>query len=350
VACNNGSRRTIVITLIGCSLGACASTQLNYNTLDLASTVDNLLTSQIVFNLGRFLVDPYANPAQVSIPSGSVTTTNQGSLTGVTPVNTAATATLQSATAAGAVLPAITSVVTNSVASATITPSVGNQASQNWTLMTDTDSDQERRLRALYRYATHATSEKDLCTEYPLIVTQCQQGMAGGHGGDTAACAPTQAAINGPVITGTALDSQFLREPGCVICSREANKSNPGAHSFYHQHPGPHTDYRSHPFPYCDFPDLKSAVQKSDLYINPRLTNTWLWADACGPDVPKDHCFYLGNYGDRALFTSDLEDYRQFVLFVQEATNQGSTQGQSGKSKSGAAFQGAASPTFFQVR
>ena len=45
----------VAACIAGClAVFGCASTQLNYNTLDLAASSDNLITSQILFNLGKF--------------------------------------------------------------------------------------------------------------------------------------------------------------------------------------------------------------------------------------------------------------------------------------------------------
>jgi hypothetical protein len=67
------------------------------------------------------------------------------------------------------VLPAITRTTSGLAGSATLTPSGTNQASQNWSISTDTDPDQERRLHALYRFATY-TDYWTLCSEYPLTL------------------------------------------------------------------------------------------------------------------------------------------------------------------------------------
>jgi hypothetical protein len=399
--------------------GACASTQLNYNALDLSGTVDDLLTNQIVYNLGRFWVDSYANPSQASIPSGSIGTTNQASASLSAPLNTAVTETNQAATAAGAVIPSITRVSTGVLASTTITPSLNNQATQSWSLSPNTDSDQERRLRALYRFATRAackgpesisavckppeqridsdknelrhslctkaaaaatacSSSKDketrfckearceqaacqflkkqpnaqieiktacelearnevllklwknphddprkkkLCAEYPLIVTQASSNSSR-EGGRISfkELAPGQSQDckgDKTCISVVAYDAQFLREPGCIICSASANKGNPAASIL-----APLSNY-------CNVPDLGYM----ELYINPRLTSDWLQVSSDMMDV-STKSIYMGRYSGLNLCYSDPEDYRQFVLFVLEATNLGSTTGQSGKSGS----------------
>jgi hypothetical protein len=287
----------------------CASAQLNYNAFELAGSIDDLLTSQVVFNLARFLDNPSGTPAQVSIGTGSVTTTNQASLSLSSPLTTATTTTNAAATAAGAVLPALTRTTSSVANSFMLTPSATNQQTQNWSLTTDSESDQERRLRALYRYATGAIGWKQLCQEYALISST--PAAASSVSGEQ----PT---------TEPALDGQFLREPSCVICSDVVNAYNISA--------AKHDRY-------C------SGSRK--LYVNPRLRQDWLVATQSEPDV-LDGLTYIGRYRDHFLFTRDAEHFHQFVLFIFEATQLGSTAGQSGKNSAPARLMNntPAAPTF----
>jgi hypothetical protein len=288
-----GHRGPVGVVCTACVLLlGCASAQLNYNALDLAGSIDDLLTNQVVFNLVRFLDNPNGSPAQVSIGAGSVTTTNQASLSLSSPLTTAVTTTNTAATAAGAILPALTR-TTSGVANAfTLTPSATNQATQNWSLTTDSDSDQERRLRALYRYATRATSWVQLCKEYALISTNPAMSQS----------APGEQNVTEPV-----LDGQLLREPGCVICSDKANANSISVLKHSRYCPG-----------------------SKDLYVNSRLTHDWLVQGELGVGQIAG-LTYIGHYGDRNLYTNDPEQYHQFLLFVLEATIVGSTAGQSGK-------------------
>jgi hypothetical protein len=137
-------------------------------------------------------------------------------------------------------LPAITRTSSGLANPFTLTPSATNQATQSWSLTTDTDSDQERRLRALYRYATEAIDWKILCQEYSLI------------------------SIN----------------------------ANPAA----------------------------SRTPKTQPLL-----------DALGGVDSPVGLRYIGRYRDYVLYTRDTEQFYQFVLFILEATNLGSTTGQSGK-------------------
>src|SRR4051812_38514504 len=60
-----------------CFLGVgCASTQLNYNTADLASSLSSLAKTQILFNLAQTITDPEFVPSQVTISIGTAETAN----------------------------------------------------------------------------------------------------------------------------------------------------------------------------------------------------------------------------------------------------------------------------------
>ena len=64
--------------MLACALLAgCVSTQLNQNTLDLASTVAYLHRSQVIDNLGRFIDNPDTIPAEVALTGGIVQVKNE---------------------------------------------------------------------------------------------------------------------------------------------------------------------------------------------------------------------------------------------------------------------------------
>lgn len=427
-------RNTFVSGIIALTATGCASTQLNYNALDLAGTVDDLITKQIVHNLGKFVFSPTAIPTQVSIASGSVTTTGQVSASLNTPLNKSLTATTQIASS-------ITQISTGVLAASTIMPTANDQWSQNWGLSPITDADQMRRLSALYRYVTHPDTQSvsRFCSEFPLVSTQgsasptpsgsSQDDAAwkvtadidrpyayesyvnkyqnhvdaanlrktqiqkigtespsdpdeywwknalildtsneykvyldkylhapnkgdgeGGNGKHVVAAlsqikkaiirqagagevgsqlsgnpppAVTSRATASGNITMTAADALFLVEPSCIICSKEANRGKIGASLESHRD-------------YC--PIASSAGNRApDLYKNPKLRNGWLtvlgetggYALRSSRDVHIPQL--IGSYGVHTLYTTDIESYHQFVLFVLEAAAQGSTSGQSGK-------------------
>jgi hypothetical protein len=65
------------IALLG---SGCASTQLNYNTADLANSLNSLAKKQIFFNLGQALTDPEFVPSQVTISIGTAQTPTRSHL------------------------------------------------------------------------------------------------------------------------------------------------------------------------------------------------------------------------------------------------------------------------------
>src|SRR5262245_466853 len=57
-------------------VAGCASTQLNYNTADLASSLNSLTKRQIFYNLAQALTDPEFAPSQATISIGTAQTLN----------------------------------------------------------------------------------------------------------------------------------------------------------------------------------------------------------------------------------------------------------------------------------
>jgi hypothetical protein len=307
----------LVCVALAWVLSGCASAQLNYNTLEISSTVDHLVTSQVLYNIAKYVENPWAVPAQVNIPAGSVQTTNQLSASYTDPVNKALTAINTVATAAAKTVTNTNQVVT---AATTVTPSANDQWSQNWSLSPVIDGDQVRRLRALYRYVTRP-EEVDLCAEYPRILTQLT-GISYTRDGDDQ--------------TIVADDTLFLNEPSCIIC-REGPTNAPTLRKKGSRPPAAY--HRN----ICV--RNAKASKGEDYYINGRLTNHWLrWRSPSGRTSypsPCDQDIFLGTYLGYSLYTTEWKGFQEFVVFILEATSQGSTVGQSGKTPakgSGGAF------------
>ena len=68
--------RSLVCIAICLAGSGCASTQLNYNAADLASSLNSLTKKQIFFNLTQALKDPEFVPSQVTISIGTAQTAN----------------------------------------------------------------------------------------------------------------------------------------------------------------------------------------------------------------------------------------------------------------------------------
>ncbi len=155
-------------------LAGCASAQLNYNAMDLATSSSDLISTQILSNLAKFRRFPFAIPSQVSIPSGSVTTTNSVTPTFGSPLGLQATTSVANTVAA-----TLSGTTTHTALSpnGTFTLGASDQWSQNWSISPLQDPDQLRRLRAIYRFGAGLIDRAELACEYPLI-----QKAAGGGG------------------------------------------------------------------------------------------------------------------------------------------------------------------------
>jgi len=185
-----------------CPLGlllttACASTQLNHNTLDLGSTVEQLLTAQVVYNLAKFIETPLAVPSQLVINGGSAQTANTLNAQSFNPLMKAVTV---AATA--------TSATTTKVdAAKTMTLSGTNVATQNWSFEPVNDADQLRRLYALYRFVIAGNNDRDaqkqLLTDYPIHNVTSSGDTVGMRARDVPLPDPTA-----------------LIGPNCVLCTK----------------------------------------------------------------------------------------------------------------------------------
>jgi hypothetical protein len=152
--------RILACCVSSLSLFGCASAQLNFNTLEIASTVESLQTKQVLYNISKFIDDPDTVPDQVVVSSGSVGTTNS-----ITPTLTN-TLLHTYATAAGAVATGLTRSLTQGE-----TGAATDQWTQSWGIAPISDGDDLRRLRTLYRFAAFGHFDP---SEYPprLVAVQ----------------------------------------------------------------------------------------------------------------------------------------------------------------------------------
>ncbi len=129
-------------------VSGCASSQLNYNTLDLASSVGDIQTQQVLYNLSLILDDPAAIPTHVDLSAGTASTSNSIGPNISSPIPE----TIAQVTAGGT---GTGNVLQNTFARTGVTASVSGQNlySQSWNYTPVTDGDELRRLRALYKYA-----------------------------------------------------------------------------------------------------------------------------------------------------------------------------------------------------
>jgi hypothetical protein len=336
-------RATIALTTMLVVAG-CASTQLNYNTLDIASTYDQLITKQITVNIKKSLESKYGLPAFVKVTAGTATTTNSVTPSGTAALSTGITSAAQT-TAAGLFNG---STRTTSRAGPGLSVSASDQWSQTYTLTPVIDTDQLRRLRALYQYVTRQLPYGDQEFEcgYPLIETGASAGAESGGGAATQTTvtvtvddkpvkvtlntAPSKASVPKTIYVRRAFktteegkfqgytwvqvspDVTFIQMPGCILCdygrALTADDMN-----FLPQN----SSLR------------KNATKVHKLEKNIALRNDWLVLP--GDDIPTDAIalpsngletiYVRGAYFGEAAF--GLKYFNEFALFTEDASSQG---------------------------
>jgi hypothetical protein len=132
---------SLAATAIAVALAGCASAQLNYNTMEIASTVESLQTRQVLYNISKFIDDPDTIPDQIAISSGTVSVTNS-----VTP-NISGTLAQSNVVAAAR---SATRTVTKLLSAAG-----SDQWTESWGISPISDGDALRRLRALYLFVAN---------------------------------------------------------------------------------------------------------------------------------------------------------------------------------------------------
>jgi uncharacterized membrane protein YgcG len=147
-------------------LSACASTELNYNTLDLGSTTNDLLTRQIGYNLSNFIDSELAFPAQIIINSGTATTADSLQPTVTAPFSKQFTNT--AAVAMSGNNPGTTLTNAAQLGAFGLSLQAQDTRTQNWAYATITNARQAARLSALYRFAVDGDKKK-LKENYPLL-------------------------------------------------------------------------------------------------------------------------------------------------------------------------------------
>jgi hypothetical protein len=154
-----------LIAIAACGLPGCATPLLNSNTLDLASTVNDLAIRQIVYNLAKTKDNQFALPSQVWIGSGQVTAVASVTPNISGPFNPLLTATTQVTTALATTT---SSTNTKTQASSTGTLSGQLQGQSSWSVTNLQESETLRRLRLLYQYGAGHIPAEDLLCDYPV--------------------------------------------------------------------------------------------------------------------------------------------------------------------------------------
>jgi hypothetical protein len=154
------------------ALSNCSTALLNSNTLDLATTIDNLAVRQVIFNLAKIKNSKWALPSQIQISSGQVSARTNVAPSISSPLNAAVTGTTQVASqvvaATGALTTTTTGIQTSNTPNASASVSSTVEDTENWNVVPVQDPDQLRRLRLLYQYGARQIEAVDLLCLYPI--------------------------------------------------------------------------------------------------------------------------------------------------------------------------------------
>jgi len=295
----------------------CASTQLNYNTADLASSLNSLTKRQILYNLAQALTDPEFVPSQATISIGTAQTLNSVTPSISVPLGTPVLATTRTdfGRAAGGFF---------STAVTSPTPTLGVQMvdawNQSWTMVPINRATQLRRLRALYQYATGTMSgrnravdltleeaERQFLCEYPL-----QSHTVSPSGGNVTfrieGCADNITKESQARVVHA--DPTFTQGPTCVICIDDLNAKQ------LRPHINPNLKYH---------------------FLRPQKSNGMASVGSYGPidfyvcESPEADCPRVAHqepFDGRKAFSD-------FILFVYEAASTAGAPGGSGRSTGG---------------
>lgn len=345
----------------------CASSQVNYNALEIASTYDQLMTKQVSFNLAKTFCDPEGIPAFVKITSQTATTQNSISPSFTFPLSSQVTNILALTTAPAG----LTSATTHQAQTAgkSLGISGTDQWNQTYSLSPVIDPDQLRRLRLLYQYVTRQllvgdnaknperTPTKEFEALFPIIETSGSKGggsapettltitegrrtitlKQGGTAASVSDCPvyvrrtfapPRNGLFDGYSLAVVSPDVTFIKQPGCILCDvRDAI-----------------TEF--------DFavmrPFLPPGTKIGDIHVltkNPDLRDDWLY----GPDEPKEANavplparvqpeLYAREtvYDDRGnKIGKGIYFFYQLVLFSEDASSQGTGSPASGGQSDG---------------
>ena len=222
-------RRLVCIAV--CFLGSgCASTQLNYNAADLATSLHSLTKKQIFFNLAQALNDPEFVPSQVTISIGSAQTANSITPSLSLPLGSPI-ATISRFTSAASPSAQFSTQATS--ASPGLGIAVSDAWNQSWTMVPANSSNQLRRLRTLYQYVTGTMPRGDMATDlsqeeadkqflcdYPIQALAVSASPAGNIIFKLDGCQDNYAKPRARVVHA---DPTFTQGPNCVICIDDLN-------------------------------------------------------------------------------------------------------------------------------
>ncbi len=296
----------------------CASTQLNYNTADLASSLNSLTKKQIFFNLAQALEDPDFVPSQVTISIGTAQTANSVSPSISIPLAPAIATTTRFTSARN---PSAQYGAQIGSGSPTLGVQVTDAWNQSWTMVPANSSNQLRRLRTLYQYVTGTMSrrnpgmdlsqeeaEKQFLCDYPLqalSVSPNNENVIFRLEGcqDNNSKSPRSRVIHA--------DPTFTQGANCIVCIDDLNARS----------------LRPYVNPNLKYHFIRTAAKKTDDMIKVGGHGTTAFY-VCG--AAQGNCALVAHqeaFDGRKAFSD-------FVLFVYEAMSVPSSTG-SGRSAGG---------------
>jgi hypothetical protein len=191
------------------ALAGCAHTQLNSNTLDVASTIESLYREQTLTNLSRLIDDPNTIPSQVDISGGSIQTQDS-----ITPS--------LNLPLGNQVMRNGTTLVVQTIQEnvRALMLGVSGQWSQSWSITPVTDANALRRLRAVYRYAIgykyyyqdNGQIDSKCNDTDPMEDEELKQNCANNE--LLSRYNLNKMATNNNIV----IDSSRIMEPQCVVC------------------------------------------------------------------------------------------------------------------------------------
>jgi hypothetical protein len=332
-------------------IAGCASTQINYDTLDIASTYDQLITKQVTFNIQKSLDNPNGIPAFVKVSNQTTTTQNTFTPTLTLPLSSQ----ISTVANVGATGLGTGGSKTSQFAGKSLSLTGTDQWNQTYTLTPVFDPDQLRRLRALYQYVTGKLSEqgadadKELEALYPIIQTV-------GSGAANAATSKTTLSItvagkpisiaqsndnvntekktlyvrrtyrppknglfNGYTWSLVTPDVTFITQPGCILCDYENMLTSEELSQI------------------TDTANKDKYATAHKLQKNIQLRNDWLYLPGEKPAadaVPLPSAGLVDTLFLKKIVNNDPDGGRkyfyEFVLFNEQATSQGTGSASSG--------------------
>jgi hypothetical protein len=350
---NNRYQLVAAIVASALLLLSCSAPILTENTLDVATTVDDLNTRQILFNLVRTREQQFALPSQVQITSGSV----NGSSTLTPSLSFPVTPSLGSSISAttGSASATRGSSWSQSGAGGSLGGSFSN--TDSWDITYLQDPQQYRRLRLLYQYGAHQISWRDLTCQYPIpeLSSQPDSGQSiryvrilGQGEKEFIGCRPPAV-----VLAGDNPDPAFLSFPDCVVCAFPNTNFDAAFKKYIKAHP----NVKIYKGTYSGQFGLPASEDYSDKYqyvpvvLNNRLAPNsallsptariaqweekidWLSVVKDGIDAIPDSARRVGGWGGYTVYVHPLsvqsdnaftgdEHFSEFVLAVMQAVRQ----------------------------